>query len=56
MNLVYSNGGHTMPVQAVEVAANESNEPNKAKLELKIDHLIRGTNLDMLNLKYSKVK
>ena len=25
---------HTMPIQAFEVAANESNEPNKAKLEL----------------------
>jgi len=27
------NRGH-MPIQAFEVAANESNEPNKAKLEL----------------------
>ena len=25
---------HTMPIQAFEVAANESNEPNKVKLEL----------------------
>ena len=25
---------HTMPIQAFEVAVNESNEPNKAKLEL----------------------
>ena len=25
---------HTMPIQAFEVAANESNEPIKAKLEL----------------------
>jgi len=40
------NRGHTMPMQAFEVAANESNEPNKGK----IDHLIRGTNLDILNL------
>jgi len=28
------NGVHTMPIQAFEVAVNESNEPNKAKLEL----------------------
>ena len=27
---------HTMTIQAFEVAANESNEPNKAKLELKL--------------------
>ena len=27
-----------MPVQAVEVAANESNEPNKAKFEIKTRH------------------
>jgi len=27
---------HTMPIQAFEVAANESNEPNKAKLELRL--------------------
>ena len=27
---------HTMPIQTFEVAANESNEPNKAKLELKL--------------------
>jgi len=25
---------HTMPIQAFEVAVNESNEPNKVKLEL----------------------
>jgi len=30
------NRGHTMPRQAFEVATNESNEPNKAKLELKL--------------------
>jgi len=30
------NRGHTMPIQAFEVAVNESNEPNKAKLELKL--------------------
>ena len=43
---------HTMPIQAFEVAANESNGPNKAKLELKliIYHLIRDTNLDRLGL------
>ena len=39
------NRSYTMAMQAFEIAANESNEPNKAKLELlKIDHLIRGTN------------
>ena len=27
---------HIMPIQAFEVAANESNAPNKAKLELKL--------------------
>ena len=27
---------HTMLIQAFGVAANESNEPNKAKLELKL--------------------
>jgi len=27
---------HTMPIQGFEVAENESNEPNKAKLELKL--------------------
>ena len=27
---------HTMPIQAFEVAANESNEPHKAKLELNL--------------------
>ena len=33
-----------MPMQAFEVAANESNSPNEAKFELKsVDHLIRGT-------------
>ena len=33
---------HTMPIQAFEVTANESNGPNKAKLEFKliIYHLI----------------
>ena len=30
------NRGHTMPIQAFEVAANESNEPKKAKFELKL--------------------
>ena len=30
------NRGHTMPIQAVEVPTNESTEPNKAKLELKL--------------------
>jgi len=30
------NRGHTMPIEAFEVAANETNEPNKAKLELKL--------------------
>ena len=28
------NRGYTMPMQAFDVAANELNEPNKAKLEL----------------------
>ena len=27
---------HTMPIQAFEVAANESNEPSEAKLEFKL--------------------
>ena len=27
---------HTMPMQAFKVAANESNEPNKTKLQLKL--------------------
>ena len=27
---------HTMPIQAFEVGANKSNEPHKAKLELKL--------------------
>jgi len=27
---------HTIPIQAFEVSANESNEPNEAKLELKL--------------------
>ena len=27
---------YTMSMQAFEIAANESNEPNKAKLELKV--------------------
>ena len=27
---------YTMPMQALEIAANESNEPHKAKLELKL--------------------
>ena len=30
------NTGHTMPIQAVQVTAHESNEQNKAKLELKL--------------------
>ena len=30
------NRGYTMTMQAFEIAANESNEPNKAKLELKL--------------------
>ena len=30
------NRSYTMPMQAFEIAANESNEPNKAKLELKL--------------------
>ena len=30
------NGSYTMPMQAFEIAVNESNEPNKAKLELKL--------------------
>ena len=29
------NRSYTMPMQAFEIAANESNEPNKVKLELK---------------------
>ena len=29
-------GSYTMPIQAFELAANESNEPYKAKLELKV--------------------
>ena len=33
------NRGYAMPMQAFEIAGNESNEPNKAKLEV-----IRGTN------------
>ena len=28
------NRGYTMPMQAFDVAANELNEPNKAKLKL----------------------
>ena len=30
------NRSYTMPMQAFEIAANESNEPNKAKFELKL--------------------
>jgi len=30
------NRSYTMPMQTFEVAANESNKPNKAKLELKL--------------------
>ena len=30
------NRSYTMPMQAFEIAVNESNEPNKAKLELKL--------------------
>ena len=30
------NRSYTMPMQAFEIAANESNEPNKAKLEFKL--------------------
>ena len=30
------NTNYTMPMQAFEIAANESKEPNKAKLELKL--------------------
>ena len=41
-----------MPIQAVEAASNQSTEQKSAKSELKIDHLIRGTNLHMLDLSY----
>ena len=30
------NRSYTIPMQAFEIIANESNEPNKAKLELKL--------------------
>ena len=30
------NRSYTMPMQVFEIVANESNEPNKAKLELKL--------------------
>ena len=30
------NRSYTIPMQAFEIVANESNEPNKAKLELKL--------------------
>ena len=30
------NSSYTMPMQVFEIVANESNEPNKAKLELKL--------------------
>ena len=30
------NRSYAMPMQAFEIAANELNEPNKAKLELKL--------------------
>ena len=30
------NRSYTMPMQAFEITANESNEPNKPKLELKL--------------------
>ena len=35
-NLSTLNKSYTMPMQAFEIAADESNEPNKAKLELKL--------------------
>ena len=34
------NRSYTMPMQAFEIATNESNEPNKAKLELKLINAI----------------
>ena len=34
------NRSYTMPMQAFEFATNKSNEPNKAKLELKLINVI----------------